>query len=354
MSNIKELDKNFAEKAVVENGSVYYNVFSFPFKLYGNDKQSEPHFYRMPDLVAKNVSGPLDWLSKNTAGIRIRFKTDSPYVIVKSERYPLVMGHMPSCGSCGFDVYKDTYYAGTVMPSDKQADNVYTFDRHIEGQIGVGEGLKDITVNFPLYCTVNSVTIGLKEGSTVEAPTPYKYEKPVVYYGSSITQGGCASRPGNSYQAVISRKLDCDHINLGFSGNAKGEKAMAEYIASLDMSCFVMDYDYNSNEEGLKETHRPFYDIIRKAHPNLPIIIVTSPRARKINDTYSRRAATIKETYDYAKAKGDKVWFIEGTDICNYADSEMMTVDGTHPNDFGFWCMAEVIGKAVKEALESK
>lgn len=107
----------------------------------------------------------------------------------------------------------------------------------------------------------------------------YAVKKPVVYYGSSITQGACASRPGNCYESILSRRLDCDYINLGFSGSAKGEDAIVDYIIGLDMSVFVMDYDYNApTPEHLEKTHSKMFKAIRAEHPTLPIIIMPRPK----------------------------------------------------------------------------
>jgi lysophospholipase L1-like esterase len=175
----------------------------------------------------------------------------------------------------------------------------------------------------------------------------------VVYYGSSITQGGCASRPGNAYQAIISRETNVDHVNLGFSGSAKGEPAMAEYIKNLPMSVFVMDYDHNcNNAEHLRETHHTFYRIIREANPDLPIVIVGSSAILLKEKEFAARREVVIESYRQALAEGDKnVYFIDGRELFAGDCWDACTVDGTHPNDFGFFRMAMRIGKDVKDAL---
>ena len=176
---------------------------------------------------------------------------------------------------------------------------------------------------------------------------------PVVYYGSSITQGGCASRPGMAYQNIISRWYNCDHINLGFSGNAKGEDAIAEYIAGLKMSVFVYDYDHNApNVEHLKKTHKRMFDIIRGKNPNLPIIIVSMPKYPLTNNEVLRREV-IKETYKTAKSQGDNnVYFIDGCEMMRFKGGNEATVDNCHPTDLGFRRMADWIGEAVGKALK--
>ena len=126
------------------------------------------------------------------------------------------------------------------------------------------------TINFPLYHDVYELYVGLKEGSTILKAPDYSVKVPMVFYGSSVTQGGCASRPGTCYQAYLSRWFDADYINLGFSGNGKAEDEMIEYLAGLEMAAFVSDYDHNApNAEHLLKTHEKLYREIRKKHPDL-------------------------------------------------------------------------------------
>ncbi len=120
--------------------------------------------------------------------------------------------------------------------------------------------------------------LGFPEGITPEKPAPYRMEKPVLFYGSSITQGGCASRPGNCCSAMVSRLLDCMIWNLGFSGNAKGEAELAEYIANVPLGAMVYDYDHNApSADHLERTHLPFLRTILEKQPELPVVIVSRP-----------------------------------------------------------------------------
>ena len=193
----------------------------------------------------------------------------------------------------------------------------------------------------------------MDEGAKLESPTPYKYEKPIVFYGSSITQGGCASRPGTVYSAILSRKYDFDYINLGFSGCARGEKEMAEYIAGLDMSVFVYDYDHNApSAEYLKQTHEPFFKIIREKHPDIPIICMTMPNPNPIWEP-EKRKEVIKATVDNARARGDKnVYYI---DMSGYLEKHDVLnesiVDAAHPNDLGFYFMSLAVEEVLKNLL---
>lgn len=210
-----------------------------------------------------------------------------------------------------------------------------------------------ITIHFPLYSNVKKLYVGLHSQAMLEQAPDYKCKGEVVYYGSSITQGGCASRPGNSYQAIISRLLDCDHVNLGFSGSAMGEDAITDYINTLEMRCFVMDYDYNApSVEYLDSTHERMFKKIRNHNPQLPIVILTRPAFHLTNEERCRLAVAEK-TYRNAVEHGDEnVYFIKGCDLISPELAEIATVDGTHPNDSGFSSMAYKLCEVLKNILE--
>ena len=198
--------------------------------------------------------------------------------------------------------------------------------------------------------------IYLEKDAVILEATPYSHNVPIVYYGSSITQGGCASRPGNSYQAIISRRLDADYINLGFSGSGKAEEAMVQYLAELEMSVFVCDYDHNTPDvEYLKKTHLPLYRTVRTKQPNLPIILISAPNILMNPEGFLTRREVIRETYQIALDEGDKnVYFIDGAELFAGEDWDSCTVDGCHPNDLGFYRMAMRIEKELVRCLDKK
>jgi lysophospholipase L1-like esterase len=182
----------------------------------------------------------------------------------------------------------------------------------------------------------------------------YTHQKPIVFYGSSITQGGCASTPGGDYAGRVSRKFDADYINLGFSGSAKGEEAIMKYIASLDMSVFVYDYDYNAPDaEHLRKTHYAGYRTVREAQPELPIIMMSSPNYDNIGHNMAERRDVIAASYERALAEGDtNVYFVDGKEHFATFNADECTVDGIHPNDLGFHRMAEALGSVIKQIWE--
>jgi len=213
---------------------------------------------------------------------------------------------------------------------------------------------RDLTINFPLYSNVSDLYIGLQETAILKNGGNYKYKNPVLYYGSSITQGGCASRPGNSYQAIISRMLDCDYINFGFSGNAKGEEKIVDYMSGLNMSVFVCDYDHNApSVEHLINTHEGIYKRFREKNPELPIIIISKPDFNPYEFGDIQRRNVIYSTYINAIYNGDKnVYYIDGESLFKDEGRDSCTVDGCHPNDLGFMRMAETIGHIIKKVIK--
>ena len=347
---IEDIDVNFKiDNSVNEEKLVYLSVKEKPFDLYGFAQKDK--FLRLPLEVAKDVNSGVESLCTHTAGGRVRFKTDSPYVAI-SVKYPYIarFNHMPLTGTTGFDMYSFSDGKYTFIKSFSPApDSGNSF----EGIYYFGSAkLRDITINFPLYNAISEVYIGLDRKSTVDGGDKYINSKPIVYYGSSITQGGCASRPGNAYQAIITRRFNVDHVNLGLSGRARGEKAISDYLASLDMSAFVYDYDHNApSVEHLQNTHEPLFKAVRSAHPEIPIIMMTRPFDSYKQNVDARKAVVFK-TYRNAVDSGDKnVYFIEGDKMQNILGGDSGTVDGCHPNDLGFMCMAEAVAKVIEPLI---
>ncbi|MBQ9099315.1 MAG: hypothetical protein IJY50_07800 [Clostridia bacterium] len=344
--DISLLDHNLAVAAKVDAPDLeLHDVRKPPFQIYGlYNPLTEPVFKRMPTEVAATVSEGVHKLSFQTAGGRVRFSTDSPYVVIKAVM-PSVgrLSHMPLSGSAGFDLFLDTpdgresRYHRTFIPPTGMT-NGYESKQPLPGK-----KLHYVTINFPLYNAVDALYIGVAKGSYLGEGAPYRNQKPVVYYGSSITQGGCASRPGNAYQAMISRALSLDFINLGFSGNGRAEDAMLKYLAGLDMSMFVSDYDHNApNVAHLRATHQKLYDTIREKHPDIPYIMISRPDFFATATAARRRV--VQDTYNYALDKGDhNVYYVDGESFFQGPFEDCCTVDHTHPTDLGFAMMANTL-----------
>ena len=241
--DVTKLDENFKTgDNHIKNGLIYYSINKLPLKLYGLIRENGV-YRRMPRAVAESVSEGVACLNDATAGGRVRFITDSPIVAISVIYSGIARNpHHSLIGSAGFDMYEET---------ENDATHVFSFipPLDIGNELNTQKEFPDsrkrqLLINLPTYSGVREMYVGIKEGYSVLPPDSYATEKPVVFYGSSITQGACASRPGNTYQAILSRQFGFDYINLGFSGNAKGELQMAEYISKIDMSAFVYDYDY--------------------------------------------------------------------------------------------------------------
>lgn len=361
---IEKIDKAFAPSAEL--------VARFPtIKLYDatdcaaeitglHHKGEDGVFSRLPLSLSK-INPSIETLARYTAGGRIRFRTNSPFVAVKVKKLnTFYMRHMPLSGSTGCEIYtgsgEDMHFVKMcccIRTDDYWFEDGNLLTRKDEEHDG---SFKDVTIALPLYGGISEIYIGIDENSQLLAPAPQKHGM-VLFYGSSITQGGCACRAGNSYDGIISKLYDCQIYNLGFSGSAKGEPELAEYIADLHPEIFVYDYDHNApTPEHLEATHRPFFDIIRAKNPDMPVIFMSRPMAETVGKNQAdRRRAIIKATYEYAVAKGDKnVYFIGGEELFPDELREYCTVDGSHPNDLGFMCMAKRVGLVLEEIWAKK
>ncbi len=344
---LTKIDKNFAVQSTIDRtGLCFYDVEEAPFRVYGV-KMLDGRYRRLPEEVARATNEGVHLLHANTAGGRVRFVTDSPRIAIHASMDGLEQSvHFAFTGKAGFDVYQNGVYRKTFIPP---VDKKEGFESVIETRL---TEKAEILIHFPLYANVKHLYIGIEEGSVLEAATEYAITTPVVYYGSSITQGGCASRPGNAYQNIQSRLLDFDHINLGFSGNAKAEDAIIDYINGLEMSAFVYDYDHNApTPEYLAETHERMFKRIRAAHPDLPILMLSRPQPSRLNPDDNRRHAIVQRTYENAVAAGDQnVYFIPGYTLMEGVENEGL-VDACHPNDAGFVSMARAMLPALKKML---
>lgn len=347
--NIAAIDKNLKLESKIERDDlIWIEATSDLFRIYGAGQLSP--FLRMPEDFAKSVNGNIAALNHHTSGIRLRLRTDSSFIAIHAEWGGMTkMSHMPFSGSSGFDIYRivdgEQRFAGAYIP---KMDS----DKGFESLLGAAGVMTDYVIDFPLYNGVSKLYIGVKNTATFEDPAEYSLKDPIVFYGSSITQGGCASRPGNSYSAMLSRRFDADFINLGFSGNAKGEPEMAEYISNLKMSAFIYDYDYNApNIEHLEKTHYPFFKIIRDKNPTLPIIILSRPGYKHNANTLAWKNV-IMATYEKAKNDGDQnVYFVDGAEIYKGDLRDSMSVDGCHPTDLGFYGFYETLKPILEKIL---
>ncbi len=313
-------------------------------------EETRPKLIRLPQRYEGRVRPPVWSLAQSPSGARIRFATDADALGIRAY-FPNLsyMNNMPRTGQLGIDLWVDGEYWTVLYPQDDHDMEALLFQN-------LPRRRREICLYLGLYGPVEIRAIGVSAGASIEPPAPFAVEKPVVYYGSSITQGGCASRAGMSYQAIISRRLNVDFVNLGFSGNGRGEPELAEAMAEIDASCYVIDFCQNCPTlEELEERYAPFLAIIRERRPDTPIICITAifstnevlnPAAKQPGMREIIRAAVAER-----RAMSDtNIYLVEGCDLLGPADRDGL-VDTTHPNDVGFLSMADGLEPTLREAL---
>ncbi|MGI6099855.1 MAG: hypothetical protein GX174_08155 [Lentisphaerae bacterium] len=330
------------------DGLVWYSPWNKPFRLEGMGWNIPGTFRRMPLEHGGELTPAVDDLAWHTAGVQLRFRTNSHRISLRVKlRGVHAMDHMPATGEAGFDAYigdvGDMIYAGTAR-----------FDRSRDAYQSTLCTLptaerRTVTINFPLYKGVAELEVGLDDGSRVFAPPAHACKKAVVVYGTSITQGGCASRPGMAYTNILSRRIDAPFINLGFSGSGKGEPGVARVIATLPApALFVMDYEANAGSlEKVRETLVPFIEIVRARWPRTGIMVVS--RVIFASEAYNEGERKRRlETRDYQRntvnrlrRAGDTlIAFVDGGTLLG-KDYGNCSVDGVHQTDLGFLRMAD-------------
>jgi len=313
--------------------------------------------YRLPIKLKDSYRPPVWELAQSPSGGRIRFRTDSTCLAIRLEYpEPPSMRNMHAFGQSGVDLYADGVYRGTATAEKDSKPGKTTEFTYFKDQPRVG---REITLYLPLYMPVKVLGIGVDGEAQVQAPKPFALPEPVVFYGTSITQGGCASRSGMSYQAMLGRMLNLDYVDLGFSGNGMGEPELARTVASLHAACFVMDFAQNNpTVESLAQVYAPFVETIRSSHPETPILLITPIYATQESWSPDARLEGMRELIRRVGAQriaaGDRhLEIIEGTDLLGPSRGDGL-VDGVHPNDLGFEWMAEGVAARVAKVLGLK
>jgi len=318
-------------------------------------EDTESPFDRLPARALSQVSDSVRGLSKHSAGMAVRFRTDSGTLRVRwslgDNAY--AMTHMAATGTSGLDLYLKAAdgcwaYAGTGRPEDKRDNEVTFFSDRPKAE-------RTYLLYLPLFNRLTSLSIGVSADSYFETVESGSGES-VVFYGTSIVHGGCASRPGMAYPAIIGRALDCETVNLGFSGSARMEPAVCDLLAELDPDVFVIDALPNMGSDPITERTLGLVRTIRRSRPSTPIILVENityqtGRAFGSDGSYEQAInAQLRAAYGQLLAEGcGKLYCVAGADLLG-TDGEA-TVDGAHPTDLGFSRMGQVIGPVVSRVL---
>ena len=310
--------------------------------------------FRLPAKLKDTYRMPVWELAQSPSGGRIRFRTNSTTLAIRLEYpEPPGMSNMHAFGQTGVDLYADGVYRGTASAGRDAKAGATKEHVYYKQQPAA---LREITLYLPLYMGVKVQRIGLDPEARIERAKPFSVAKPLVFYGTSITQGGCASRSGMSYQAILGRTLNVDFVNLGFSGNGLGEPELARAVASIDAASFVMDFAQNNpTVESLTQAYGPFLEAIRAQHADTPILVITPIYSAREAWSRDPRLDGMRELIRQVAARritaGDRhIEILEGTDLLGPSRGDGL-VDGTHPNDLGFEWMAEGLAGRLAKML---
>ena len=362
-AEIAKYDPAMAQKnAVVDtNGVKWIDGKYLPIEGRWTLGDAKHYYSRLPDTLTTNVNAGVRGMRSHTSGMLFRFRTDSSFLVIRHT--PLNgwhgMSHMTEVGTSGWDVYRLDKSSGkwrfVASNHGAKADEANPGTRVKRVAWTAGD---ECIINLPLYNGVKEFSLGIASGAKIEAPAPWAsgVEKPVVFYGTSITHGGCSTRPGLGFVNIVGRDLQVPVYGLGFSGSGVMEYELSDVISKIDASCYVLDCLWNmgskdgSNRKGrnVEDNYEPFIRNLRAKRPGVPIVMAEQC------DVYCKgpnaKDKFVRKLYDKLKAEGWKNLVYLPKDEMYTGDFEG-TVDGCHPNDLGMMSMAKAFGGAVKTAL---
>ena len=324
----------------------------------GKGFSNTENFYDRLPANAKGVVRDAVWnLSRHSAGLSVQFKTDATTIHVdhKVTSKTLAMPHMPATGVSGLDLYAKDEQGDWRWVSVTKPTTQLTKTAIVQN---LKPGFREYRIYLPLYNGTEHLKIGVGTDCKFEPVEP-RQEKPIVFYGTSITHGACASRPGMPHPAILGRRLNRPIINLGFSGNGKLEKEVGEFLVKLDPAVYVLDCLPNMNSREVAERTKPMIAQLRATHPEVPIVMVEDriyanswimPAREKKNK--SNRDA-FRFAYQTMLDEGVRnLYFVNGETLL--AANSDDTTDGSHPSDLGFFNQANALEPTLREALGRK
>ena len=361
--DIKKVDSNFINNETKDEILYIDPKTSDLVKIYGLywfDEDKRYHrLSKKLDEVLPNLEGSVDVLAGNSTGGIVAFYSNTNVLKIKVKlSFKFHMGHMPYTGQAGFDLYigssyQDMKFYRTSNFDFNKMEYEFTYFNHKE----LSENNKLYVLNFPLYATVEEVLIGVNPNSIINPCLDlFNNDNKIVFYGTSITQGGCASRPGMSYTQILSRMLGMECLNYGFSGNGKGHIEIAQALSGIkNVSMFVLDYEANATFDRLKATLDNFVKCLRSEYPTVPIVIISKIQMylEFHDEAYIENEKKVRKYQkDYVKKSNDEnLYYIDGKNVLGKNNNSEKTVDGCHPTDYGFISMAEYLYPKISKIL---
>lgn len=357
-ASIQDIDTNFQANLgeAGPGGLRWSDAGSLTVEGFGWPQESEP-YSRFPNRSEGTLREAMWHLSRCSAGITIRFLSDAASLAVRwGLRKPeLALLHMPAAGVSGVDLYARDLQSGRLRwaGAARPQTTGQSYAMLLENQ---PRQMREYFLYLPLYNGVTQLELGIDPEATM-APAPLRSEKPLCFYGASILQGACASRPGMALTALLGRSLGRAVWNFGFSGNSHAEPEVAQLLAELDPALYVIGPAPSLKEEFALTRLERFFDILREAHPATPVIFISNAVYQDAWTSPQRFEATRKANlalsavYLELKKQHQGVYFIDGTQMLG--DDGEAAVDGTHPTDVGFLRMAQALAPPLKAILET-
>ncbi|RAP53514.1 MAG: hypothetical protein BZ138_00700 [Methanosphaera sp. rholeuAM270] len=342
-------------KKIPERNIVYMDLFDRPDLVYGNINsfQERVNFCKIPVEAQNEIKDKwenslksLKMFKNASCGNVIRFHTDSQRLIIKA-KINREKGYEKTLNwnSMGFDVYNIDDEGNYVH------NNLFApMDKHsvFANAIKVPEN-GNMCIYLPNFVEIKELLIGYQKGKTIE-PLKYPENKlPIIFYGNSVTQGASASRSGNTFPNILSRKLNQEVINLSFASCCKGLESMAEMIGRINCHAIVIDYTRSATSaKMLHQTHEKFYKTIRKNHPDKKIILMTTEGFNdwRLSEIFDK---IVTKTYDNAKANGENTEIINQRKLFDKEEYSFVAIDSAHYTDYGMYRVADEIAKKIKE-----
>lgn len=339
----------------VEGDTDWHDVTGWEIegRAWPNDERAR-FFDRLPAAAEKTVTRAVWNLSRHSAGMCARFETDATRIDI---RYTLLskglaMPHMPATGVSGVDLYAEAddgswRWVNVTKPTSQKVKAT--------PHNGGAPGKRRYAIFLPLYNGVDALEIGVPKGATLTPVAP-RTDKPLVFYGTSIMHGACASRPGMAIPAILGRRLNHPTINLGFSGNGKMHLEVGAYLARIDAAVYAIDCGPNMSAAQIAERTIPLVDQLRKARPDTPIVLVEDRRNANawirpaVAARHDANHKALRDAYDKLVAGGARhLHYLPADNLLG--DDHEGTTDGSHPNDLGMMRYADAYEPVLRKAM---